>query len=147
MIRYTKLPIELFRVQRGVKVALREYERQIAKKSRSFDFKLQPDGLIHPETGDQFRTPNGMSLRPGGPVFGEILSMFAKTYKVIRLPPGLELPDKLVLIHEHSDHYSVQTTEPCSEQELNNRMTEWLKNGGEFMSINDYYKLYPLINE
>ena len=48
------VPIDLYRIQSGEKVRLREYERQMARGLASFDLRLdhEGDGLVHPATGD-----------------------------------------------------------------------------------------------
>jgi hypothetical protein len=67
------------------------------------------DGLIHPKLGDFFESPNGMSVRPRGPNMWEILDKFRGPCNVWIIPQGTPLPKELVLIHEHNDHFSVQT--------------------------------------
>ena len=37
------------------------------------------------------------------------------------------MPEGLVLVHEHTDHYSVQTSEPCTLPELNAKITALLQ--------------------
>ncbi|GAA6036946.1 hypothetical protein JCM8097_005472 [Rhodosporidiobolus ruineniae] len=39
---------------------------------------------------------------------------------------SLPLPKNLVMYHEHSDHYSLQTREPIPLDELNDQITRWL---------------------
>ncbi len=141
---YRSVPIELFRVQNTLKVKLRDFQKQTAKGSKSFDFKLHEDGLIHPVPSDQFRVPNGMSLRPGGPNLSNILAHFKGKHVVYRIPEGVAIPENLVLYHEHSDHYAMQTTVPCTEKELNARLTEFLHKNAEQMTLDDYFKLFPL---
>lgn len=110
--RYNKTPMVLYRVQNGEKVILREHSEQMKLKRTSFDLKLGADGLVHPATGPNFIGPNGASLRPAGFVFGEIVANFrGPRMCIIEIPSGIVLPKELVLLHEHSDHYSLQTSE------------------------------------
>lgn len=113
--RFNKTPIVLYRIQGGEKVSLREHSEQVKLKRTSFDLKLGADGLVHPATGENFIGPNGASLRPGGFVFGEIVANFrGPRMRIIEIPAGVDLPKELVLLHEHSDHYSLQTSEKRS---------------------------------
>ena len=113
--RFNKTPLGLYRIQNGDKVSLREHSEQVKLKRTSFDLKLGADGLVHPATGENFIGPNGASLRPGGFVFGEIVANFrGPRMRIIEIPSGVELPKELVLLHEHSDHYSLQTSEKRS---------------------------------
>ena len=110
--RYNKTPMVLYRVQNGEKVILREHSEQMKLKRTSFDLKLGADGLVHPALGPNFIGPNGASLRPAGFVFGEIVANFrGPRMRIIEIPSGVDLPKELMLLHEHSDHYSLQTSE------------------------------------
>jgi hypothetical protein len=56
-----------------------------------------------------------------------ILKGFRGDPKVYTIRCGLELPPHFILYHEHSDHYSLQTREPIPLEELDQRMTQFLK--------------------
>eukprot|EP00052_Salpingoeca_macrocollata_P033836 m.9700 g.9700 ORF g.9700 m.9700 type:complete len:149 (-) comp5621_c0_seq1:86-532(-) len=124
--RFTSLPITLYRIQPRFPVRLRDKAVQTAKQRTSFDLELH-NGLVLPSKGDQFQGPNGMSLRPSGPAMFKVLNSFSGSPLVIELQVGLRLPSHFVLLHEHSDHYSLQTTEPVTLDQLNERMTEFLQ--------------------
>lgn len=125
--KYTKaFPITLFRLQSRPEVKLREFIRQQQKNLPSFDFRLMTDGLVHPMTTDEFIQPNGMSLRP----VGNSLEMTLKSFRgkfVYMIKEGTEIPENLILLHEHTDHYSMQTSIPCTENDLNKRLTKFLQ--------------------
>lgn len=129
-------------MQSGMSVRLREYTKQMKMGRASFDFKLHEDGKIHPATGDSFIGPNGMSLRPPGLVFQEVLGGFKADVKIFKIPKGTSLPKTLVLLHEHSDHYSLQTTEVVTETELNKRLSEFLR-GMPMLTKKEYLTQYP----
>lgn len=141
--RFSRVPIGLFRVQTVEKVKLREYFRQQQQNRTSFDFKLHPDKKIHPAIGDEWVGPNGMSLRPGGYVMGEVVANFRGNV-VYHIPKDTELPDDLVLLHEHSDHYSMQTAKMCTEKQLNDKLTEFLLQYAEKMTKNEYFEKFPM---
>ncbi|KAL9652489.1 hypothetical protein ABK040_000061 [Willaertia magna] len=147
LIRYNHFPLNLFRIDTFKKVKLREYYRQMDAGKRAFDFVLQEDGKIHPMEGEIFTTPNGMSLRPGGHSLGHILAHYKKKVGLVLIPEGTIVPKDLVLIHEHSDHYSLQTTNICTEEELNERINYFLDNtdGIVKVSLEDYFKQFPLM--
>lgn len=126
MIRYTRLPITLYRIQGRLPVRLRDYETQMEKGRTSFDLKLH-DGKVLPMEGLTFHTPNGMSLRPGNDKMREVLENFKGDPTVYRMHEGMELPKEFVVFHEHTDHYSMQTTEPIDLDSLNDKLTEFLK--------------------
>ena len=123
--RFTQLPLTLFRIQPLLPVNLRNFEDQQRKGRASFDLKTV-NGLVHPAVGNSFTGPNGMSLRPSSDVMRDILVNFRGSPLVYQLPTGLVLPEGLVILHEHSDHYSLQTTMPISLPELNAKMTTFL---------------------
>lgn len=127
MKRYLRLPETLYRIQPRLPISLRDYDTQMRKGKTSFDLKLDENGLVQPVAGTQFTTPNGMSLRPVTDTMLGILKAFKGEPKVYRLACGMELPPGLVLYHEHSDHYSLQTSKPIQLDELNKRLTELLQ--------------------
>jgi hypothetical protein len=67
-----------------------------------------------------------MSLRPASESMWRIANNYPRTATVYRLPEGLELPSGLVVLHERTDHYSLQTDEPISLETLNERLTNVL---------------------
>ena len=124
--RHLTLPVSLFRIQPKLPVMLRDYDTQMALKRTSFDLKLH-QGLYMPATGDEFIGPNGMSLRPATPKMLDVLRNFKGTPRVYAMHEGLALPEGLVILHEHSDHYSLQTTVPIALSEYHARVTAFLQ--------------------
>lgn len=109
-------------------MTLRDFDTQMAKGRTSFDLKLDEKGFVQPVViGSKFTTPNGMSLRPAGDTMIQILKSFRGEPKIYHLACGLELPKGLVVYHEHSDHYSLQTSEPISLTMFNERLTKFLQ--------------------
>lgn len=127
MQRITQLPLTLYRIQPRLPVNLRSFDKQMALGRSSFDLKLH-DGLVLPVAqGTSFKTPNGMSLRPSSDTMRSILSSFRGEPTIYTLLTGLKLPDGLCIYHEHTDHYSMQTTKPIPLDEFNAKLTEFLK--------------------
>eukprot|EP00056_Hartaetosiga_gracilis_P014547 m.240827 g.240827 ORF g.240827 m.240827 type:complete len:154 (-) comp16133_c0_seq1:203-664(-) len=124
--RYARLPINMYRIQNGASVNLRDFDTQMAKGRKAFDLKLH-DGLVLPMKSETFVEPNGMSLRPDCPTMEGLLRTFrGKHARVYTIPQGLLLPEELVLIHEHTDHYSLQTTKPIPLPDFNNLLMDFL---------------------
>ena len=123
--RFTQLPVTLYRIQAKPEVNLRDFALQMAKGRTSYDLKTV-DGKVLPMEGDEFHTPNGMSLRPNSENMLNILRNFKGSPRVYCLPVGLKLPEGLVVLHEHSDHWSMQTTRPVPLPQLNAEMTKLL---------------------
>jgi hypothetical protein len=129
MQRFLRIPRTLYRIQPRLPVNLRDKATQEAKNRTSFDLIVHQDGRVHPMTGDIFHTPNGMSLRPPTEKMRQILEDFrgGDSLRIYRLQENLQLPDGLVVIHEHSDHYSLQTTRPVRLEDFNRHLTEFLQ--------------------
>jgi hypothetical protein len=125
MKRFTQLPLTLYRIQAKPQVNLRDFALQMAKGRTSYDLKTV-DGMVLPMEGDTFHTPNGMSLRPNSDTMIGILENFRGSPRVYSIPVGTTLPDGLVVFHEHSNHYSLQTTVPIPLPDLNDKMTDFL---------------------
>lgn len=146
LTRFRVFPMDLFRICQTKKVTLREFEAQKKKGSRSYDYILTEDKLIHPAVGDTFVKPNGLSLRPQGINMWDILSTWSGKTNVLVIPKDTVVPDDLVLIHEHGDHYSLQTSISRTPRDLNASLTKFMDKF-ELMSKNDYFDRYPLTNE
>jgi hypothetical protein len=142
-----RTPLTLFRIMTGKrkKVILRERGAQLAKGSRSFDFTMRPedDGLIHPLNGTQFVGPNGMSMRPNGMSQLEILAGMRGEVSVCEVPEGAPIPAGLVLVHEHTDHFSMQTSVPCTPRELNEKLTSFIAQY-EHYPKSEWFRRYPI---
>ena len=142
--RYTTVPLKLFRiVGSNNKVILREKEKQFSKGSRSYDYTASSDGLLHPAPlDDYFMGPNGASFRPAGGQMWEILSERTGVVNVIEVPEGTHLPPDMVLFHEHTDHYSLQTTKSIKPSVFSKNVTEFLSKF-EVYPKKEYFERYP----
>ncbi|OJT11714.1 hypothetical protein TRAPUB_11776 [Trametes pubescens] len=142
--RYTHVPVELARVQSGRNVRLRDYETQKALKRFSYDLKLV-DGRVRVADGPNFIGPNGCSLRePLSPTFQEVVRNFrGANILVYVLKEGTPLPDTLQILHEHSDHYSLQCTKPMTLDELNAECTKFINEHGRTLDKEQFDAEYP----
>lgn len=126
--RYDIVPMTLYRLQPKLPVRLRNYDDQVALGRSSFDLKVhEGDGLVYPAEGDEFIGPNGMSLRPRSEFMTKLVETFKGDPTVYTLIPGLELPESLILLHEHTDHFSLQVRNPMSLDAFNDELTAFLK--------------------
>ncbi|KAM0756189.1 hypothetical protein T439DRAFT_320885 [Meredithblackwellia eburnea MCA 4105] len=142
--KYTTVPVELFRVNSSDKVALRDYDSQMKMERTAYDLHLKEDGLVHPSQGDMFNGPNGCSLRPDGPMMQEVIRNFESENIVVwRIPQGLQLPSNLIILHEHTDHHSLQLTEPMTLSEFNKTLTSFFQSNCEAMTQKEWTTLYP----
>ncbi|KAH8829543.1 hypothetical protein DL96DRAFT_1668929 [Flagelloscypha sp. PMI_526] len=142
--RYNHVPTELARVQSGRKVSLRDYEIQRALKRFSYDLKLH-NGLVLPADGPNFIGPNGCSLRePLSPTFQEVVRNFRGRDIVISvLKEGTPLPSTLTILHEHSDHYSLQCTQPMTLDDLNAELTGFITENARTLDKEQFDEEYP----
>jgi hypothetical protein len=127
MTRITQLPLTLYRIQPRMPVNLRNYDLQIAAGRSSFDLKVHKNKVLPIDPQTAFKTPNGMSLRPASDTMLKILESFRGEPTIYTMLTGLELPKGFCIYHEHTDHYSLQTTDPITLSELNQKMTEFLE--------------------
>ncbi|KAI9012994.1 hypothetical protein BC832DRAFT_548542 [Gaertneriomyces semiglobifer] len=142
--RYRVVPVDLFRINATDKVVLRDYEAQRKMKRTSYDLHVKEDGLVHPKDGPNFEGPNGASVRPNGAFLQELIRGFrGRRTTIYRIPEGTELPPELVLLHEHTDHHSIQCTKPMKLAELNKTITEFVQKHGEKMTKDQFCDRYP----
>ncbi|KAJ0158846.1 hypothetical protein CTA2_10756 [Colletotrichum tanaceti] len=109
------VPVLLFRVSSGKTVKLREFS---LKRTKSFDV-IPEKGMVKPKALEPstYEGPNGASMRPLGKFQNELVQSYKGDKVVVyAVPEGTQLPKDLILVHEHSDHYSLQ---PAVEMPLN----------------------------
>ena len=142
--RYNHIYKDLFRVNATSKVILRDFEAQKKLGRSSYDLVIKEDGLVHPSNSDNFEGPNGASVRPNSPFMQEIIRGFkGKGVSIYLLKEGTPLPPDLVLLHEHTDHHSIQCTRPMKLAELNDMLTKFCKTHGEKMTKQEFVERYP----
>lgn len=56
---------------------------------------------------------------------------------------GSELPEDLILLHEHSDHHSIQCRVPMTLAQLNKKVTQFCQEHGEEMTKEEFVERYP----
>jgi hypothetical protein len=125
MKRYTQLPFTLYRIQPRMPVKLRRYDEQMKLGRASFDL-ITHNELVIPVEGSKFEVPNGMSLRPASDIMVQLLQNYRGEPTIYCLTTGLLLPTHFCIYHEHSDHYSLQTTRDTGYNEFNHNLTEFL---------------------
>jgi hypothetical protein len=138
--RFTTFPLDICRIQSGKLVSLRDRAVQTKEGKASFDLDLH-NGKVLPALGEDFLGPNGMSMRPPTPYFINFAENFrGRRVVVFYVPKGTILPQNLVLLHEHTDHYSLQTAVPCSLPELNERLTKFLHENAQALTVQELAK-------
>ncbi|KZO94257.1 hypothetical protein CALVIDRAFT_539303 [Calocera viscosa TUFC12733] len=146
MLRYKVVPYDLFRIQNGRKTRLRDYDSEMSKGRHSYDVRLREDGLVHPVEGEIYVAPNGSSCRPMGHTVKDVVDKSTgRSVVVYRIPTGTALPPSLTIIHEHTDHHSIQCAKPMTLPELNSTITAFLEQQAELMTTADFWARYPLI--
>jgi hypothetical protein len=129
-------PPTLCRIQGGASVRLRLEAAQRSVGRASFDISAHEGGaVVRPRVpageDERFLGPNGMSMRPKGGMLAVIVGGFkgARTI-VFEVPAGTPLPPELCVLHEHSDHFSVQPALEMTPARLNAALTAFLAQPG-----------------
>jgi hypothetical protein len=123
---FRQLPCTLHRIQPKLPVQLGDFHTQRTLGRNSFDLTLE-NGLVKPTVlGSPFLQPNGMSLRPMGQKLNSLIQEYEGSFKVYRLHEGYVLPEGLVVFHEHTDHYSLQTAVPVTLNAFDDALTALL---------------------
>lgn len=142
--RHTKqIPVRLFRLSNANKrVVIREKKAQHAKGLYSYDYTASSEGMMEPAPlSNTFIGPNGLSLRPAGRVMYELVTM-KKGNTVIDFPENTEIPEGLVLLHEHSDHYSLQPSRLMKPADFIALVKAYVKPFAN-LSQNEYAAVFP----
>lgn len=88
--------------------------------------------------------PNGCSLRPPlSPNQQEVVRNFGgRNVTIYLVKEGTPLPPTLQILHEHSDHYSMQCTKPMTLDELNEELTKFFETSTSLSSTTSFQSLY-----
>ena len=125
-------------LQTGTNVRLRLYKDGL----KYYDLTLKHNGQVRvqDQTDRVFYGPNGISLHPKTRDYREILPLLSGKH-IFVIPKGTIIPRGLQLLHEYSDHYSLQAAKKCSLKELNQMLTEFLSTM-KMMSRDDFLQTY-----
>ncbi|KAK8931643.1 hypothetical protein VCV18_000168 [Metarhizium anisopliae] len=112
--------------------------------------------------------PNGASMRPNSPYQQSLVSWRFRGSDMIvySVPKGTRLPDDLVLVHERSDHYSLQPAVPMTVDgkfscmpfrnvdqsltrhlDMNARMTNFFRDNAQEFTRDEWLEAYPKATE
>ncbi|KAL2173072.1 uncharacterized protein P884DRAFT_273585 [Thermothelomyces heterothallicus CBS 202.75] len=121
MSQFGHFPTKLFRLSATSKTKLRDYT---LKKSASYDI-LTAQGIAQPIASVTYERPNGASMKPLSAGWFQLVQKFKGSKVVVFEIP--EVPEDLILIHEHSDHYSLQPRVSMPLDDLNKKIDAFLK--------------------
>lgn len=144
LTRFETIPETLYRIHNSGNIKLRSFERRIAAGMQGeFSYDLhEKDGMVWPVTEDVFTEPNGMSLRPKCDLQRQqVMNHGGSKLKIFVLPAGMEVPSKLILVHEHTDHYSMQVRIPMTFEEFNKELNLMLK-GLKTLSKDEFLQMF-----
>ncbi|KAF2760178.1 hypothetical protein EJ05DRAFT_274469 [Pseudovirgaria hyperparasitica] len=132
---FRTVPKELFRVNYGLAIRLREWSLQ---RQRSYDI-LTDSGRVKAKALDphNYKPPNGASMRPMGFYQKKLVAQLRGESGVIYC-----IPADLILVHEHTDHYSLQAATEMSLEQLNTKITSFLASSGTIMDKKQWLQEY-----
>ncbi|KAK9438136.1 uncharacterized protein VB005_09143 [Metarhizium brunneum] len=143
---FKQFPKQLFRVNNGRPINLRVW----SPRRHSYDIFAE-NGLVKPKALDplSYAAPNGASMRPNSPYQQSLVSWRFRGSDMIvySVPKGTRLPDDLVLVHERSDHYSLQPAVPMTVEDMNARMTNFFQDNAQEFTRDEWLEAYPKATE
>ncbi|KAG6122916.1 hypothetical protein E4U13_000873 [Claviceps humidiphila] len=120
---FRKFPKEIHRVNNGPSVTLRAW----SPYRRSYNIVTKQHGLVEAKAlnPSTYVAPNGASMGPNSVYQQSLVSWRFRGSDVIvySVPKGTSLPDDLVLVHERTDHYSLQ---PAEQMTIDSNPTDTL---------------------
>ncbi|KAH6684079.1 hypothetical protein B0J14DRAFT_572017 [Halenospora varia] len=75
---------------------------------------------------------------------GLVRRLDGRDWIVYSIPRDTPLPEELILVHEHTDHYSMQPVIEMSLDDLNQRITKFLQRSGTLYSTEQWLMKYKL---
>ncbi|KAF2799226.1 hypothetical protein K505DRAFT_321302 [Melanomma pulvis-pyrius CBS 109.77] len=137
---FKAFPMELFRVNNGRAIRLREWSPQRTRYDVLTEAGSVKAKALNPAT---YKAPNGASMRPNTQFKREMIQRSRGDDVVVySIPKGTLLPEDLILVHEFKDHYSLQAARDMPLQELNNKITNFLENHGNVRDKDAWLQVY-----
>ncbi|KAI1497262.1 hypothetical protein F5X99DRAFT_397641, partial [Biscogniauxia marginata] len=137
-----EFPLELFLMYDG----RRRFKLRVPPPmiSGAYDIAVK-DGLVEPKALDPstYEAPNGLALRPNSPVQQSLVQALPSGIMVYAFSRGTHIPEDLLLLHEQSDHYSLQPAVRMTINELNGKITSFIKHQGYPYTTSMWLRLYP----
>ncbi|KAG9254762.1 uncharacterized protein F5Z01DRAFT_681295 [Emericellopsis atlantica] len=143
---FKRFPKEMFRVNNGRQVKLRAWipRRQV------YDISAM-NGFVQPKATDPKcnEAPNGASMRPNSPYQQSLVSWRFRGDDVVvyAVPEGTALPTDLLLVHERSDHYSLQPAANIPALELDAKINRFLTAHARAFTREEWLEMYPKATE
>ncbi|TGJ81760.1 hypothetical protein E0Z10_g7002 [Xylaria hypoxylon] len=143
---FRSFPKELFRVNNG-----REVRLIPPKPGRHIYDVLPKDGNVEPKALNQstYVGPNGILMRPNSPYQQSLVSTRFRgaNFIVYAVPKGTDLPEDLLLVHEWSDHYSLQPAVTMTVDDLNWKITTFFDKKAQVYTPDQWMEAYPKATE
>ncbi|KAI0185347.1 hypothetical protein EV127DRAFT_397169 [Xylaria flabelliformis] len=143
---FRSFPKELFRVNNGRQVKLR-----VQQPGRHLYDILAKNGQVEPKAlhPSTYIAPNGASMRPNSPYQQSlVLTRFRGTDVIVfAVAKGTDLPEDLLLVHERSDHYSLQPSAPMTIDDLNWKITKFMEKKAQVYTREQWLETYPEATE
>ncbi|KAI0416977.1 hypothetical protein F5X98DRAFT_375358 [Xylaria grammica] len=143
---FRSFPKQLFRVNNGRYVTLRVHRPNRV----AYDIVAQ-NGQVEPKALNlqTYVAPNGASMRPNSPYQQLLVSSSFRGPEVIiyAIAQGTQLPDDLLLVHERTDHYSLQPGVPMSVDDLNRRITDFMWTTARAYTRKQWLEEFPKATE
>ncbi|PMD61573.1 uncharacterized protein K444DRAFT_587759 [Hyaloscypha bicolor E] len=139
-------PLEIFRVNKGPSIFLREWAAFPPQRFTIFDLHTY-EGKVLPKALNKatYQLPNGASMRPNGRYQQALVRRLAgRDWIVYSIPKDTPLPEELILVHEHTDHYSMQPAIEMSLEDLNQQVTQFLQTNGTLYTTEHWLSTYKL---
>ncbi|EEH19337.2 hypothetical protein PABG_01656 [Paracoccidioides brasiliensis Pb03] len=141
---FIKVPDEIFRVNFGLVVRLREHLDPSRPPPGPFDL-LTEAGKAKPRALDPatYLFPNGASMRPNSRTLQNLVRRVKGDVYIYSVPAGTEIPEHLILVHEFRDHFSLQARREMTVEELNTQITDFLTTKGHCFAREQWLQEYP----
>ncbi|ODH45117.1 hypothetical protein ACO22_00412 [Paracoccidioides brasiliensis] len=163
---FIKVPDEIFRVNFGLVVRLREHLDPSRPPPGPFDL-LTEAGKAKPRALDPatYLFPNGASMRPNSRTLQNLVRRVKGDVYIYSVPAGVhllgllrevttidiitcggkgtEIPEHLILVHEFRDHFSLQARREMTVEELNTQITDFLTTKGHCFAREQWLQEYP----
>ncbi|KAI1275389.1 hypothetical protein F5Y07DRAFT_175237 [Xylaria sp. FL0933] len=143
---FRSFPKELFRVNNGRHIKLR-----VQQPGRHVFDIVTRNGRVEPKALDPetYMAPNGASMRPNSPYQQSlVLSRFRGPDVIVyAIAKGTQLPDDLLLVHERSDHYSLQPGASMSIEDLNGKITDFMWKVARVYTREKWLEAFPEATE
>ncbi|KKK22680.1 hypothetical protein P175DRAFT_0527960 [Aspergillus ochraceoroseus IBT 24754] len=142
---FVYFPKELFRIDDGPRIQVKVKSRY-RRSGRGIEILSDRYGYVRPKALNPltYQFPNGLSVHPNTARQQTFIKNYSgEALHIYSIPAGTMLPEKLLLVHDAEDHYSIQPRRHMRLREFHDTLIELFRRSSKCFTQDEWLAAYP----